>query len=455
MEDGDIGEVLCGEGQLLLLSDFTRRRRRLRSGPAEAVLGEGRCELQAACLPWRGWDDASLGTIGGEAEATFETLRNLAAFDGDWLEVSAGSVSRLVRVKAVDREAPCSCCAGEEAQAGTSSPCTGKARRDGVLYLRRAVLGILLRGVGSGDFGALYDCGEGCDSFSRTHLWARRYSSITTDGREKAVLAGSDSVCNACPIAAAARVELARVACPNSSGSSTYTRELRTFFEGASEVAGKSYARTRETPSSSTTWTYPHIVSEGDIFGVWVRRPELRNNEVLDSSEDEESDEPCGQSVRSMPRNLEQGTCVQHEHHLVKPGHDLVRFCVVALEATAHGSAGGTSAVAHAGLAVDVNRTLVSCQGTVHTAIPGAPPSIIAHMGMAPGDMQDNLLAFLAPLFHARTAALGLPVSVLVHGPPGSGKSSGVKAMASVLGVNVLEASCAKFALGRLPYVAY
>ncbi len=88
-------------GSILLLSDFARPARRSRvatGGTATCTSCEpsdagrtlpGCVQLQARSLPWRGWSDRAQGTVGGEAEATFETLRALMAFDGDLLEVRA------------------------------------------------------------------------------------------------------------------------------------------------------------------------------------------------------------------------------------------------------------------------------------------------------------------------------------------------------------------------------
>jgi len=133
-------------GDLLLLSTFSRPRRRwVRAGCAGS---EGGCELQAACIAWRGWGDQTLGSIGGTAEATFETLRTLMAFDGDCLELSAGGVARLVRIRAVPGTPPCACCCVGDGAAG----CRGDARHEGVIYLRRAALEYLL---GGGDGGEL------------------------------------------------------------------------------------------------------------------------------------------------------------------------------------------------------------------------------------------------------------------------------------------------------------
>jgi hypothetical protein len=89
-------------GSILLLADFARppvRRSRAAAGgampcpsgepPADGRTLPGCVQLQARSLPWRGWSDRAQGTVGGEAEATFETLRALMAFDGDLLEVRA------------------------------------------------------------------------------------------------------------------------------------------------------------------------------------------------------------------------------------------------------------------------------------------------------------------------------------------------------------------------------
>jgi hypothetical protein len=90
-------------GSILLLSDFARPARRSQVATGGAMpctscepsadgrtLPEPGCvQLQAWSLPWRGWRDRAQGTVGGEAEATFETLRALMAFDGDLLKVCA------------------------------------------------------------------------------------------------------------------------------------------------------------------------------------------------------------------------------------------------------------------------------------------------------------------------------------------------------------------------------
>ena len=147
-------------GDLLLLSTFSRPRKRwVRAGCAGSEAG---CELQAACMAWRGWGDQTLGSIGGTAEATFETLRTLMAFDGDWLELSAGGVARLVRIRAVPGTPPCVCCCAGDGAAG----CRGDARQEGVIYLRRAALEYLL---GGGDGGELASPEVHINSRTHTH----------------------------------------------------------------------------------------------------------------------------------------------------------------------------------------------------------------------------------------------------------------------------------------------
>lgn len=94
---------MASGGCIVLLSDFARPSSRSwaakgGAGPCsssvphavgQALPEPGCVQLQARSLPWRGWIDRAQGTLGGEAEATFETLRALMAFDGDLLEVRA------------------------------------------------------------------------------------------------------------------------------------------------------------------------------------------------------------------------------------------------------------------------------------------------------------------------------------------------------------------------------
>ena len=275
----------------------------------------------------------------------------------------------------------------------------------------------------------------------------------TDEGAGGAPATGGDNRLGRCPIAPARRVDLARVACPNGSGSRDYSRELRAFFDGTSDLTTPLNARGSAAPDSTKARPVPRVVAKGDIIGVWVRssHSSVGALEECTSSDEEASDELEGRAegAASLQRQANGAQCKDVAEC---PGHHLVRFCVVALEVGGHASHGGAPGPGHGGLLVDVAQTIVSCEGTVHTVVPGLPHSAVAHM--APRDLQNGLLELLGPLFHPRTAGLALKVAVLVHGPPGSGKSSGVKAVAALLGVNVLEASCAKFALGRSHPVA-
>ena len=247
-------------GGLLLLSPWAspaRRRQRSDvcaseiSAPGGAVggesvvadvgegIGEWR-ELRVASLPWGGWRDRALGTVGGSGEATFETLSVLGAYDGDWLEVSAGGACRrLVRVRAVAQEPQCSACGSVADAAPPAAAC--KARRMGVIYVRRSVLEHLQRGGGTGAHAA-FDSGDVALCAARTKVQVRRYGSSPGPN----------------PVPVAARVDLARVARHDSSSTRDYTKELRAFFEPG---AG--------TPSEHGGCQ--HVLAPGDIFGVWVR----------------------------------------------------------------------------------------------------------------------------------------------------------------------------------------
>jgi len=470
---------------LLLLSDFSKPRRRqhhnhaldfLADGEQVGAAGDGEDRLlTVGCLPWCGWGDRALGTIGGGAEATFETLRTLAAFDGDWLEVSVGTVKRLVRVRAVVcRSAPDSNDDGVCHHDGEVAFCEG-ARHQGVIYLRRPVLEKLLGGGSWGGHCDGHGGGTACLAASNTPRencgWAgatvnvRRYAmGITRPSDIKKT--DCDDPGDAHVIATAKRVSLSRVARHDSSSTRSYAHELRSFFDGSAEPLSKFEGK---EPSrkihSMDIQVFPRVVALGDIFGVWVCNADMKvgggaiSQEFESDSDDNDTAHPDVRTTAPVdphPVHERWGQCgAQGRQVLERPGHHLIYFQVTALEA-ATPVAGKQKQLNDAtepvspGMVVDVSRTLVCTEAAVNAKVPGVP--LAATASVAAIQLVSELADLLRPAFHPRTAALDLRVSVLLHGKAGAGKTSVARCAAAVLGLDFLEANCATFVLGRFAH---
>lgn len=333
---------------LLLLAPFSRSNRKTHvatcQNAVDFVNPEGTCTLRAACLPWNGWRDQALGTLGGGAEVSFETLRAIQAFDGDWVEVFYGTSCRLVRVRAVP---------------------AGKERRAGVIYLRRSLLEYLLSGGSGGGLPSACDDLAAC---SQVCVRVRQYIPCLNSGH----VDGADKTTK-CPVAVAKRVVLARVVRNNSSGSRAYTRELRAFFDCTPEPPEHCGDGTTgpTAPSASSHYAHTRIVSMGDVFGIWVPNSNTGGGAQitnLDSDSDNENVHPPDTLLPASTTTRKQGqedvTGEDAENGaLERPGHHLVYFKVVELEASAESAKGG----GHSAMAVDVSRTLVIAQGPLNS----------------------------------------------------------------------------------------
>jgi len=387
---------------LLLVSSFARASHRRRadvgfsdlphpssSNRDHELRPHGWVRLRTAPLAWRGWEERAEGSIGGTALVTAGTCKLLGAFDKDYLEIAAGSAGRVVQIHARERQIfPKS---GETASEEAEISPNEEVLQDGTLYLKHAVLKL----VG--------EVPEG------TWVWARRYTTVQngTEGGHVPATVGHVP-------ATASHVTLARVARHDSSGTESYSRYLRRFLSSLP------------------------VLTKGDIFGVWVP---LNNHEDDEDEDDQEDDQAKKKGEKKEGHDEEQeeeetgGASLDFpSNELV--GHTLVYFQVTAIE---------PSSSSHPSVRIDPRHTRIISEGKVHSLVPPVP--YFAPSFDAPQALVEGLVPLAAPAFEVHTAHLRLPMAVLVHGPQGAGKCAGVRAAAAVLGVDVVEASCASLAL--------
>jgi hypothetical protein len=109
----------------------------------------------------------------------------------------------------------------------------------------------------------------------------------------------------------------------------------------------------------------------GDVFGIWVPNSNTGGGAQitnLDSDSDNENVHPPDTLLPASTTTRKQGqedvTGEDAENGaLERPGHHLVYFKVVELEASAESAKGG----GHSAMAVDVSRTLVIAQGPLNS----------------------------------------------------------------------------------------